>query len=240
MFDNGVNAVAETEKEWKRHVHGRKAVKLSKTQERLLGDALPKVEIPFGEELINHAHFFETDGPLHLEIGFGNGEYTLGLAETYPSHRIIACEIFKNGIATILKGLEATDHDNIRIINGDAIAAVEDMFAADTFDFIHINHPDPWHKKRHFKRRLIQTHTVELFEKVLKTDGEIWLCTDAYEYYDWMLECFAQSVQLERLPTDGRLIDDKNSQKVMTRYERRGIAQGRPPKYLRYKKVAIQ
>lgn len=220
----------------RRKVFGRKAVKLSRTQEMLLQDVLPEVEIPFGPAIINADHYFKMDGPLHMEIGFGTGEYALSLAEAYPGHRIIACEVFKNGVAALLKSMEGKGIKNIRIIQEDAIMALTDMFEAETFDYIHINHPDPWPKKRHTKRRLIQTSAVALFEKKLRKGGEIWLCTDAGHYYDWMVECFNTSTCLALISDTGRLLDFTGSPKVITRYEEKGMLEGRAPKYLRYRK----
>lgn len=234
------NSFKESEKNdayGSRKVFGRKAVKLSKTQETLLEKSLPAVEIPFGTAVINPDHYFDFHGPLHMEIGFGTGEYTLSLAEAYPRHRLIACEVFKNGIATLLKNMEGKDFKNIRIIKEDAIMALTDMFEDESLDYIHVNHPDPWPKKRHTKRRLIQTTAVELFERKLKKGGEIWLCTDATHYYDWMIECFNTSEGLELISDKGRLLDLNRGPKVMTRYEKKGLLKGRAPKYLRYRRT---
>ncbi|MDT8318372.1 MAG: tRNA (guanosine(46)-N7)-methyltransferase TrmB [bacterium] len=216
---------------------GRKMVKLSATQKAFLEELLPDFQIPFKPGIIDPAACFSVSGPLHLEIGFGGGEYTAALAAACPRHRIIGCEIFLNGIASLLKKIEAEGLENIRIIHGSAIIALEEMFANETFDFIHINHPDPWPKKRHLRRRLIQPEMVETLSRVLKPGGEVWLSTDVAEYLEWMAGCFGLSKELEFIKTDGRFLDSLQEDKLSTRYERRGLAAGRGTGHLRYRKI---
>jgi len=216
---------------------GRKAVRLSKTQERLLNSVLPEVEIPFCESGINPADYFTACGPLHLEIGFGDGEYLAALAERFPQHRIIGCEVFQNGIASLLKLIEKRSIKNIRILRKDAIVALGEMFDNGAFDYIHINHPDPWPKKRHHKRRIIQPHTVRLFERVLKPGGELLISTDIREYYSWMLDCVEEAAFLKRVPSNGRFLDSFNKDRIVTRFERKGNENGRATRHLRYKKL---
>ena len=216
---------------------GRKQVKLSATQKALLEDLLPQFEIPLKPDIIDPADYFSASGPLHLEIGFGGGEYTAALAAACPSHRIIGCEIFLNATASLLKKIDAGKLENIRIIHGSAIMALEEMFAKETFDFIHINHPDPWPKKRHLKRRLIQPEMVETLLRALKPGGEIWLSTDVAEYLEWMTECFSLSKELECIQTEGRFLDGLQEDKLSTRYEKRGLAAGRGTGHLRYRKI---
>lgn len=215
---------------------GRKAVKLSAYQKELLEEALPRVEIPFKSGIIDLSSFFEESGPLHLEIGFGNGEYTAALAEELPQHRIVGCEIFLNGIATLLKHMEEKNLQNIRIVHGSALMAMEEIFADEIFDYIHINHPDPWPKKRHAKRRIIQSHTVELLLRKVKKGGEVWLSTDAEEYYEWMKEAFQTCHDFEKIPVEGRFLDEIRHEKVATRYEKKGAIHGRGTQHLRYRK----
>jgi len=216
---------------------GRKAVKLSAYQKELLEKSLPKVEIPFKPGIIDLSSYFKESGPLHLEIGFGNGEYTAALAGALPEDRIVGCEIFLNGIATLLKHIKENELGNIRIVHGSALMAMEEIFADELFDYIHINHPDPWPKKRHAKRRIIQSHTVELLLRKLKKGGEVWLSTDAEEYYEWMKEAFETCHAFEKIPVEGRFLDEIRSDKVKTRYEKKGAIHGRGTQHLRYRKA---
>jgi tRNA (guanine-N7-)-methyltransferase len=218
---------------------GRKAVKLSKSQQELLERFLPQVEIPFRPGLIDTADYFECQGPLHLEIGFGLGEYTLEMAVQHPDHRIIGCEVFLNGVASLLKGIKEREIANIRVIKGDAKIALLEMFKPGYFDYIHINHPDPWPKKRHHKRRIIQPETLELFGNALKIGGEVWLSTDIIEYADWMKECFESSSLFEEVSTERRFIEMSTKATVTTRFEQKAIRQGRPTTFLRYRKVML-
>lgn len=219
----------------KRKTFGRKAVKLSSRQRDLLENFLPHIDIPFSDTVIDPEDYFDGNGPLHLEIGFGNGEYTAALGKRFPDHRIMACEIFLNGIAGLLKAIREKSIMNIRIIRGDAISVLSDMFPEKSLDFIHINYPDPWPKKRHHKRRLIQPSTIDLIAGALRNGGEIWLSTDIVEYYEWMIECFDVTPSLVRIPQNGRFLNLHGSS-VSTRFEERGKRQGREANYLRYVK----
>lgn len=216
---------------------GRKAVKLSKSQHELLKEFLPQFEIPFKPGFIDIADHFKCKGPLHLEIGFGLGEYTLEMAEQHSDHRIVGCEVFMNGIASLLKGIKEKNLNNIRVVKGDAKIALTEIFRPESFDYIHVNHPDPWPKKRHHKRRIIQPETVELFAKSLKPGGEVWLSTDIIEYADWMEECFEASDHFEKLSTKRRFIEMSVETTITTRFEQKAIRQGRNTSFLRYKKT---
>jgi len=216
---------------------GRKAVKLSKSQQELLEDFLPQVEIPFKPGLVDSAEYFECEGPLHLEIGFGLGEYTLEMAVRHPDHRIIGCEVFLNGVANLLKGIKEREIANIRIIKGDAKIALLEMFKPGCFDYIHVNHPDPWPKKRHHKRRIIQPETVALLGNALKTGGEVWLSTDISGYADWMAGCFDDSELFEVASAERRFVEMSTETTVTTRFEQKAIRQGRQTTFLRYRKV---
>ncbi len=222
-----------------RRTFGRKTVRLSKSQEKLLGSVLPDLEIPFCEDKIDLSRYFAESGPLHLEIGFGDGEYTAALSERFPEHRIIGCEVFKNGIAALLKLIESKSLKNIRILQKDAVIALNHMFNKETFDYIHLNHPDPWPKKRHHKRRIIQSDTVALFESALKQGGELLISTDICEYYSWILEHMEELKLLKRMPVSGRFLDSFNKERIVTRFERKGNENGRETRYLRYKKVSF-
>jgi tRNA (guanine-N7-)-methyltransferase len=216
---------------------GRKAVKLSKSQRELLEQFLPQVEIPFKPGFIDIADYFECKGPLHLEIGFGLGEYTLEMATQHPDHRIIGCEVFLNGVASLLKGIKEQELTNVRVMKGDARIALSEIFRPEIFDYIHVNHPDPWPKKRHHKRRIIQPETLELFGNALNTGGEVWLSTDIIEYADWMVECFENSGLFEEASTERRFVEMSAKTTVTTRFEQKAIRQGRPTTFLRYRKV---
>lgn len=219
---------------------GRKAVKLSSRQKLILTDILPRYHIPYGTRVDEPGNYFAGEGPVHLEIGFGSGEYTTRLAEACPDHRIIACELFQNGITQILQEIDLGDLRNIRIIHGDGIQIASEMFPDGAFDFIHINHPDPWPKKKHHKRRLIQPHTVSLFAKSLKAHGEIWLSTDVSDYAGWMKECLDNSGLFEELPVRGRFLDHLETRNpgtpLRTRYEEKGKSQGRITSHLCYRR----
>lgn len=216
---------------------GRKAVKLSKSQRELLEQFMPQVEIPFKAGFIDSADYFECKGPLHLEIGFGLGEYTLEMAVRHPDHRIIGCEVFLNGVASLLKGIKEREISNIRVMKGDAKIALSEIFKPESFDYIHVNHPDPWPKKRHHKRRIIQQETLELFGDALRTGGEVWLSTDIIEYANWMRECFEASSRFEMAPTERRFVEMSAETTVTTRFEQKAILQGRPTTFLRYRKI---
>ena len=135
-----------------------------------------------------------------LEIGFGNGEHLLQTAQTNPKALCLGAEVFINGIATLVRSLELHNVANVQVWEGDGRKLMAILPPA-CLDKLFILYPDPWHKKRHHKRRLINKEFLTHCLRVLKPQGTITVATDWQEYAHWMLSCAEGLFKVERLAT---------------------------------------
>ena len=137
-----------------------------------------------------------------LEIGCGMGETTAAIAQAHPEINFIGCEVFAAGVGALSKRLHDMNLKNVRIFRHDAVEVVRDMLEDNSLDGVHIFFPDPWHKARHNKRRLIQTPFVEQLLPKLKIGGYIHLATDWEEYAVQMLDVLRSFEQLQNTAAD--------------------------------------
>lgn len=121
-----------------------------------------------------------------FEIGFGSGEHLSALMRQNPNTCYLGAEPFLNGMSSFLKDIEDLPHDNIRVIMDDAMF-IANSLAPNTLDGMYILNPDPWHKKRHFKRRIVNTENLDVFARILKPGAKLILTTDVPELADWMM-----------------------------------------------------
>jgi len=173
---------------------------------------------------------------VRLEIGFGGGEHLIAEARAFPDTGFIGCEPYVNGMAKILAQIEAHNIGNIRLFAGDAaeLLAWAPPRALARIDLIH---PDPWPKRRHWKRRFVQDATVAAMARVLKPDGEFRFVTDIDDYGAWTLKFLLRSadfVWTAERAADWRL---PWADYTMTRYGRKAEREGRRAAYLRFRKT---
>jgi tRNA (guanine-N7-)-methyltransferase len=173
---------------------------------------------------------------VRLEIGFGGGENLMAEAVAHPRHGFIGCEPFVNGMAKILAVIEAGGHDNVRLYAGDAIDLLGWLPAA-SLTQVDLLYPDPWPKRRHWKRRFVQGRTVALLARVLRPGGAFRFATDIPDYAAWTLE------RLLRAPdfvwTAERADDWRRPWPGFggTRYEAKAKREGRAPCYLVFRRL---
>ncbi len=223
-----------------RYIWGRRQSRpLKESQRQVLADLWPKVSLELPEQsMINPLDLFTpplTD--LWVEIGFGGGEHLAAQATLHPQIGFVGCEPFVNGVASLMVQIQEQSLKNIRIVKDDArllLARLPDQSVGRIF----VLFPDPWPKKRHNKRRIIQDESVTVFARILKQEGLLQMATDDADYAEWMQSIMVQHDEFE-LVLEGRAsIYDRPQDWPATRYEQKGIAQGRAPVYLVYKKVA--
>jgi tRNA (guanine-N7-)-methyltransferase len=167
--------------------------------------------------------FGRKDSKKILEIGFGMGETTAKIAQTLPDCYFLAAEVHTPGVGALLKLIEEQALTNIRIIQHDVVEVLQNMLADASLDGVHIFFPDPWHKKRHHKRRLIQAEFVKLLCSKLKVGGYLHVATDWQEYAEWVLDVLIAEPQLKNTATD---YAEKPSYRPLTKFENRGIKLG--------------
>jgi len=198
--------------------------RLTKGQERALETAWPQFGIEYAELPLDLAQTFgRSESSKILEIGFGMGDATAKIAQTLPNSDFLAVEVHTPGVGSLLKLMQEGEISNIRIIQHDAVEVLQNMLIDASLDGVHIFFPDPWHKKRHHKRRLIQAEFVKLLCSKLKAGAYIHVATDWQEYAEWVLEVLRAEPQLQNTADD---YADKPEYRPLTKFENRGLKLG--------------
>jgi tRNA (guanine-N7-)-methyltransferase len=189
------------------------------SQQHALDALSPRYGIAFSNSLLNPAEIFERVAPVVLEIGSGMGETTAQIAQQNPAVDFIAVEVHGPGVGSLLKQIDALRLTNLRIIRHDAVPVLETMIADGLLAGIHLFFPDPWPKKRHHKRRLVQAPFAELAARKLAPGGYLHAATDWPEYAQQIDEVFSSSPLFEQKPQEKKI-------RPVTKFERRGIGLG--------------
>jgi len=197
--------------------------RLSPAQQRSLETLMPKFGIAYTAQALDLDTAFGRSANKILEIGFGMGEPTAQIALAHPQNDYLALEVHPPGVGSLLKQIEAQDIKNIRIIQHDAVEVLRDMVGDNTLDGVHIFFPDPWHKARHNKRRLIQTPFIAALVQKIKPGGYIHVATDWQDYAEQVLAVLSAEPLLENTATD---YAEKPDYRPLTKFEQRGLKLG--------------
>ena len=149
---------------------------------------MPHYGLFFKDEMLDYSAIFSNDNPTIIEIGFGNGETTAKMALIKPENNYIGLEVYLKGFVQLLKTLGENDIDNVRIMRFNAVDVLEHMIPDESVEGFHIFFPDPWPKKKHHKRRIMNPSFLHLLATKLKKGGYIYMVTDWQEYADEVLE----------------------------------------------------
>ena len=172
---------------------------------------------------LDPAGLFGRDAPLVLEIGFGMGEATAHIARVRPDDNFLCCEVHEPGVGALLKRIGEQGLTNIRILQHDAVEVIDNMLVPACLDGIHIFFPDPWHKKKHNKRRLIQAPLVAKLAERLKPGGYLHCATDWQPYADQMLQVLGAEPMLANT-AEG--FAPQPDYRPLTKFENRGLRLG--------------
>ncbi len=183
----------------------------------------PKFLLPYTGQPLDPQAAFGRPGKLILEIGFGMGEATAHIARVRPDDNFLCCEVHEPGVGALLKRIGEQDIHNIRILQHDAVEVIDFMLPEGMLDGVHIFFPDPWHKKKHNKRRLIQSPLVAKLASRLKSGGYIHCATDWEPYAEQMLEVLGAEAQLANT-AEGYA--PKPDYRPLTKFENRGLKLG--------------
>lgn len=197
--------------------------RMSVAQGRAHESLMPRFGIPFRAERLDLDHAFGRSAPKILEIGFGMGDSTAQIARDNPENDYLCIEVHTPGVGSLLKQIEETGLSNIRIIQHDAVEVLKVMLDPDTLDGVHIFFPDPWPKKRHHKRRLIQPEFVALLCDRLKMGGYLHAATDWEEYATHILATFSTEPRLANTEAD---YAPRPDYRPLTKFEQRGLKLG--------------
>jgi tRNA (guanine-N7-)-methyltransferase len=231
----------ETEKQ--RRVYGRRLGRpLNAARQGAIDSLLPVLSVPEGQVredgTLRPADLFGHNAPLWIELGFGNGEHLAALTRRRPDHNYIGAEPFINGMAALLKALgeQVPLPGNIRLWMDDGLKIINSL-AADTVQGIYILNPDPWPKKRHHKRRIVNDHTLDAYARVLKPGGTLTMTTDVDELAEWMAEKAINHPQFEWTAETQSDWTTPPPDWIETRYEQKGRAAGRRQSYLVFRRA---
>jgi tRNA (guanine-N7-)-methyltransferase len=202
-----------------------RAGRITEAQQRALDLSWPKYGVEFTAQPLDLTALFGRYAPRIVEIGFGNGENLAALATAHPEHDYLGIEVHRAGVGRLMLAAEAAHLTNLRIACHDAVEVLEHQLGAGALDDVLILFPDPWHKKRHHKRRLIQPPFVSLVASRLRSGGRLRLATDWEPYSVQMLEVLAACPELVNLSRDGGFMAQPTD-RVTTRFEKRGTRLG--------------
>ncbi len=203
----------------------RRTGRLTASQRRALDTLWPRFGIDATSSPLDFAAMFGREAPRILEIGFGNGDTLVELAAASPEYDFLGIEVHEPGLGHCLIAIEQAGIDNLRLISADAMEVLEHGIPANSLARINLYFPDPWPKKRHHKRRIVQARFLELCRAALRRGGELRIATDWADYaehIDSTLEDCAAFDCTERRVHGG----DRPLDRPVTKFERRGRARG--------------
>jgi tRNA (guanine-N7-)-methyltransferase len=198
--------------------------RLSIGQSRAVEQLSPKFVLPFAANTaLDFIATFGRDAPTIVEIGFGMGHTTADVAATLPDKDFIGIEVHTPGVGSLLKMIDERNLANLRIVQHDAVEVLQHMIADASLAGLHIFFPDPWPKKRHHKRRLIQPGFVRLLTAKLRQGATMHLATDWEEYAQQMLEVLSAAPGLQNTAKD---YATRPAYRTESNFERKGLAKG--------------
>jgi tRNA (guanine-N7-)-methyltransferase len=216
-----------------------RAGRITAAQERALNELWRDYGLDAGNAALELDGVFGRSAARCLEIGFGTGEVIGSLAQANPHIDYLGIEVHRPGVGRLLLWAEQAKLTNLRVICHDAVDVMRDLIADQSLDEILVFFPDPWHKKRHHKRRLIAPNFVACAAGKLRTGGVLRLATDWQDYAEQMLQVCNANTHLESLSPDDTYVPRPDFRPV-TRFERRGERLGHEVWDLAYAKRSLQ
>ena len=192
-------------------------------QQRALEQLGPQFCVPYAPQPLDTSALFGKSAPVILEIGFGMGETTAAIAAAHPDYHYLAVEVHLPGIGALLKRIDEQGLNNVRIIRHDAVEVLQHMIAPHSLYGVHIFFPDPWHKKKHHKRRLIQPALVQLLASRLEPGGYLHCATDWQDYAEQMLAVLSAEPGLRNTASG---YAPRPQYRPLTKFEQRGLRLG--------------
>jgi len=200
-----------------------RAGRMGPGQTRALVALGPRFVLPFVAQPVDFAQAFGRTAPLVLEIGFGMGDATAAIAQALPGTDFIGVEVHTPGVGALLKRIGELELTNLRLIQHDAVEVLQQMIAPQSLAGVHVFFPDPWHKKKHNKRRLIQPAFVQLLASRLAPGGSLHCATDWQPYAGQMLEVLSAEPALRNTAAG---YAPRPDYRPLTKFENRGLKLG--------------
>lgn len=198
--------------------------RMTAAQEKAYNELAPSWCIPYENKKLNLVDIFGNTNPIIVEIGFGMGDATIAIAEANPNINYLGIEVHTPGVGRVLSEIKKRNLTNLYIIEYDALEVLDNMIADNSINGFHIFFPDPWPKKKHHKRRMLQRPRTDLMAKKLAPGGYLYFVTDWFEYAEFALEELNQTKHLKNR-YDG--FAEPQEWRTQTKFERKGMAADR-------------
>lgn len=199
-----------------------RAGRMGTGQQRALAELGPRYVLPYAAQPLDFAAVFGRTAPVVLEIGFGMGDATAQVAAAAPERDLLGVEVHEPGVGALLRHIGERGLENVRILRHDAVEVLREMIPPASLAGVHVWFPDPWHKKRHHKRRLIQPAFVELLASRLAPGGYLHCATDWQPYAEQMLAVLSAS----SLVNTAAGYAERPAWRPLTKFEARGLRLG--------------
>lgn len=195
-------------------------------QQQAIDALASRYVIPYSAAALDMEQAFGRKAPVILEIGFGMGDATATIAKARPEDNFLCCEVHTPGVGALLKRIQEEGIENIRIVQHDAVEVLEHMVPAESLAGVHIYFPDPWHKKRHHKRRLIQAPFINGLLKHVAVGGYLHCATDWEEYAVQIRDVLQATPGLRNQSALPQGFAERPWYRPVTKFEKRGLRLG--------------
>jgi len=223
FVDHQLCALNSMTKKHLRTIHSfvKRQGRLTSGQELALETQWSIYGIDYSEDALDFEKLFDRNAETVLEIGFGNGDSLWKMAQSSPELNFIGIEVHRPGVGHILRLIEESDCENLRVSNQDAIDVLQNQVPDHSLDRVQLFFPDPWHKRKHNKRRIVQEQFIQQLAKKLKPGGVFHLATDWKDYAKHMLTTLNDSDLFSNLSDDNTFVP-KPETRPTTKFEKRG------------------
>lgn len=205
----------------------RRSGRVTLAQQRALETLWPQYGVTASKNRLNLEELFGRTAAKHLEIGFGMGDTLIDMAKTHPENDYLGIDVYRPGVGRLLLQLEAQQLTNVRVFCADAVEVLQYQLAIASLDSVYVFFPDPWPKKRHHKRRLVQAEFVKLLAQRLKSGGYLYLATDCQDYAEQMLAVLESSGDfINSVATNEFAPLALPIERPLTKFEQRGLRLG--------------
>lgn len=198
-----------------------RAGRMTPGQQRGLDEGWPRYGLELENGPLNIGELFGREAPVTFEIGFGMGQSLLEMAQAAPEQDFIGVEVHRPGVGALLNGMLKQDMNNVRVYSCDALDVLRECVADNSLDRVLLYFPDPWHKSRHHKRRIVNENFAALVRQKLKPGGILHMATDWEPYAEHMLEVMQVAPGYQNLSPAGNWVE-RPAERPVTKFERRG------------------
>jgi tRNA (guanine-N7-)-methyltransferase len=211
---------------------------MTEAQRDALQKMWPEVGLALENGMCDFHAIFKREARRILEIGFGSGHSLLAMAKSHPEEDFIGIETYRPGIGTLLLGMQLHQVNNIRVFYADAVEVLAQCIPDRSLDVVQIFFPDPWPKRKHHKRRLVQDEFVKVIASKLKENGTFHMATDWEHYAVHMMKVLSSSPDFVNLAEAGQFSNRSAQRPIVTKFEQRGTDSGRQIWEMQFKKIS--